>query len=160
LAMSELGPEALVLLADLFSGAGSVHGLLQGSGHPDDPYRVHLADGLPELAVWFPPQGLEPRVVAAPPELQRWRPGNPPLPSGALAAALEAEAEVATDVFDLVDGRDIADGLEAMLQRWASGDGRVIAPVVAPTGVRVDKAGIAVGQLPGRLNLQDLTGRV
>ncbi|HEV8692284.1 MAG TPA: DUF6603 domain-containing protein, partial [Ideonella sp.] len=160
LAMSELGPDALSLLADLFAGAGPVRGLIAGTGHPDDPYRLTLADGLPEIAVWFPPQGVEPRVVAAPAVLQRWRPGDPALPTDALAKALQMEGEVAPDVFDLVDGRDVAGGLEAMLQRWAEGDGRVLAPATAPDGVRVDKAGIAVGQLPARLNLQDLTGRV
>ena len=160
LAMSEMGPEALSLLADLFTGSGPVHGLLQGTGHPDDPYRLRLAEGLPEIAVWFPPQGLEPRLVAAPRELQQWRPGDGALPTATLAAALQAEAEVAPEVFDLVDGRDLAGGLEAMLQRWAGGDGRVLAPANPPAGVAVRKAGVAVGQLPGRLNLPDLIGRV
>ena len=160
LAMSELGPQALSLVADLFAGSGPVRGLLAGTGHPDDPYRLRLAEGLPELAVWFPPQGLEPRLVAAPRELQQWRPGDAALPTATLAAALLAEAEVAPEVFDLVDGRDLDGGLEAMLQRWADGDGRVLAPAVSPAGVNVRKAGVAVGQLPGRLNPLDLLGRV
>ncbi|WP_374566692.1 DUF6603 domain-containing protein [Ideonella sp.] len=160
LAMSELGPEALSLLADLFRGAGANRGLIQGTGHPDDPYRLALADGLPEVAVWFPPQGLEPRLVAAPPALQRWRPGEPGLSADVLALALSAESEVADDVNALVDGRDLAGGLAALAERWVGGDGRVLPPAVTPADALIDRAGLAVGQLPARLDLQDLTGRV
>ena len=160
LAMSEFGPQALTLLADLFAGSGENRGFIRGSGHPDDPYRLALADGLPNLAVWFPPAGLEPRLVAAPEALRRWRPGEPGLPSSALEACLLAEAEVAADVRALVDGRNVAGGIEAIAQRWAGGDGRIVPPSLAPTGVRLDHAGVAAGQLLEQLDLEDLTGRV
>lgn len=160
IAMSELGPQALTLLADLFAGSGANRGFIKGSGHPDDPYRLALADGLPNLAVWFPPAGLEPRLVAAPEALRRWRPGDPGLPSSALEACLLAEAEVAADVRALIDGRDMAGGLEALAQRWLGGDGRIVPPTVSPTGVTIDNAGVAVGQLLEQLDLEDLTGRI
>lgn len=160
LAMSEFGPQALTLFADLFAGSGANRGFIKGSGHPDDPYRLALDAGLPNLAVWFPPAGLEPRLVAAPEALRRWRPGDPGLPSSALEACLLAEAEVAADVRALVDGRNVAVGLEAIAQRWAGGDGRIVPPSVAPAGVTLDHAGVAVGQLLEQLDLEDLTGRI
>ena len=112
LALSDLGPEALRLLADAFTGSGANQGVLEGTGHPDDPYRFALADGLPNIAVWFPPAGLERRQVAAPEALQQWRPGDPGLSPEALASALAAEATVADDVRALIDGRDIVGGLD------------------------------------------------
>ena len=66
LALSEFGPRALDVVADLVAGAGAAKGLVAGTGHPDDPYRVPLGAGIPEPAVWFPPAGLEPRVTAVP----------------------------------------------------------------------------------------------
>ncbi len=159
-ALSDLGPEALTLLADLFAGAGANRGFIEGTGHPDDPYRLSLAEGLPNLAVWFPPAGLEPRVVAAPEALRRWRPGDPGLAPLALAAGLAAEAQVAADVRALVDGRDVAGGLAALAQRWTGGDGRIVAPPAPPPGVEIDLAGFAAGQLWPQLDIEDLTGRI
>ncbi|HEY8644546.1 MAG TPA: hypothetical protein VIL77_01565, partial [Gaiellaceae bacterium] len=40
LVLSELGPSALGLLADLLTAAGPVSGALAGSGSPDDPFRL------------------------------------------------------------------------------------------------------------------------
>ena len=158
-AMSEAGPRALALLADLFSGSGAVSGLLRGSGHPDDPYRLALADDLPNLAVWFPPAGLEPRLVAAPEAIRRWRPGDPGLPFSALEACLQAEAAVAPDIRALIDGRNLAGGLEGIALRWTGGDGRIVPPASAVPGVTLDRAGVAAGQLLEQLDLEDLTGR-
>ncbi len=160
LAMSDMGPRALALLADLFAGSGAGHGLVEGSGHPDDPYRFATAAGLPELALWFPPEGLEPRLVAAPEAIRRWRPGDPGLDANALAAVLLAEATVAADVRALVDGRDVAAGLAALAQRWVGGDGRIVAPETAPAGLNIIRQGFAAGQLLGQLDLENVTGRV
>ncbi|MDQ3009337.1 MAG: hypothetical protein M3X11_01335, partial [Acidobacteriota bacterium] len=160
LAMSDAGTKALTLIADLFAGSGANRGFLEGTGHPDDPYRLALADGLPNLAVWFPPAGLEPRLVAVPEALRRWRPGDPGLSPAALAASLVAESRVADDVRALVDGRDLASGLEAISQRWLSGDGRIVAPSTPPPGVTIDLAGVAASQLLEQLDLEDLTGRI
>ncbi|MDM0042714.1 hypothetical protein QTH89_26070 [Variovorax sp. J22G21] len=160
LALSDAGPEALALLADLFAGAGPNRGFIEGSGHPDDPYRLALADGLPNLAVWFPPAGLEPRLTRAPEPLRNWRPGDPGLSPAALAAALADEARVAADVRELVEARDVAAGLAALAQRWVGGDGRIVAPATPPTGVTIDLTGFAAGQLFGQLDLEDLTGRI
>jgi len=63
LAMSDLGERALALVADLFGGLGAVRGVIEGSGRPEDPYRFALADSLPNVALWFPPEGLEPVVT-------------------------------------------------------------------------------------------------
>ncbi|HPG77221.1 MAG TPA: hypothetical protein PK756_01065 [Piscinibacter sp.] len=160
LAMSELGPRALALVADLFGGAGAARGVIEGTGHPDDPYRLAIADGLPNIAVWFPPAGLEPRLVAASPALQNWRPGQPGLGSAALVAALQAESEVASDVRELIEGRDLAAGLDAIVQRWIGGDGRIVPPPVAPAGITLRRTGLAAAQLFGQIDLEDLTGRV
>lgn len=160
LALSDLGPRALALLADLFHGAGANRGVLRGTGHPDDPYRFALADGLPNLALWFPPQGLEPRLVAASDALQRWRPGDPGLAPTALAAGLRAEASVSAELRALTDGRDLAGGLAALAQRWIGGDGRIVPPSASPPGVTLVRSGLAAGQLLDQLDLEDLTGRV
>jgi hypothetical protein len=160
LLLSDVGPEALRVLADLFAGSGQNHGFLEGTGHPDDPYRFAISDALPNIAVWFPPAGLEQRIVAAPEALQRWRPGDPGLSPEALAAAFAAEASVAADVRALIEGRDVTAGLAAIVQRWAGGDGRIVAPPDTPAGVTIDRAGVAVGQLLDSLDLEDLTGRI
>ncbi len=159
LVMSDVGPKALGIVADLFAGSGANRGFIEGTGHPDDPYRLAIGENLPNLAVWFPPEGLERRVVAAPEALQRWRPGDPGIGPAALVAALQAEASVAADVRALVDGRDISGGLAAIAQRWVAGDGRIVPPETPPAGVTVDRAGVAVSQLLSQLDLEDLTGR-
>ncbi|MGI9052148.1 MAG: DUF6603 domain-containing protein [Ilumatobacteraceae bacterium] len=161
LAFSELGPRALDFVADLFGGAGAIRGTIIGTGHPDDPYRFALDDAMPNVAVWFPPAGLEPRAVSgAPGALQRWRPGDPGLPTPALAVALAAEAEVATDVRQLVESRDIAGGLNALRTRWTGGDGRIAPPPSPPDGVTVVRDGVAAGQLLAQADIEDLTGRI
>jgi hypothetical protein len=160
LLLSDLGPEALSLVADLFGGSGALHGVLIGTGHPDDPYRLPLADGIPNIAVWFPPEGLERALVLAPEALRRWRPGDPGLSAIALATALSEEARVAADVRALIESRDVAGGLEAIALRWAGGDGRIVPPAADPDGVTVIRGGVAVGQLVGQLDLEDLTGRI
>ncbi len=160
LAMSDLGPRALALVADLFGGAGAARGVIDGTGHPDDPYRLAIAEGLPNIAVWFPPAGLEPGLVGASQALQNWRPGQPGLGTEALVAALQAEAEVASDVRELIEGRDVAAGLDAIVQRWIGGDGRIVPPPVAPAGITIRRVGLAAAQLFEQLDLEDLTGRV
>jgi large repetitive protein len=156
---SDLGPQALSVLADLFAGAGENRGFVEGTGHPDDPFRFATDPALPNIAVWFPPAGLERQVVAAPEVLRRWRPGDPGLTPSALAACLTAEAGVAEDVRALIDGRDVAAGLAALMQRWTGGDGRIVPPPATPAGVFVDRVGYGAGQLLGVLDMQDLIGR-
>jgi large repetitive protein len=158
--LSDVGPQALSFIADLFAGSGQNHGFLSGTGHPDDPYRLPMADGLPNLALWFPPEGLERRIVAAPEALQRWRPGDPGFSPDALAAGIAAEAGVADDVRELIEGRDVAGGLAAIAQRWVGSDGRIVPPPTDPTGVTVEHTGFAAGQLLDNLDIEDLTGRV
>lgn len=160
LAMSDLGERALSLLADVFAGAGPARGVVIGSGHPDDPYRFALADALPNIAVWFPPQGREPRLVAAPAALRAWRPGQPGLSPAALHAALRAEADVVANVRALIEGRDIEAGLTALTQRWLGSDGRILPPPTPPAGVTIRRIGLAASQLIQQLDLQDLIGRV
>jgi hypothetical protein len=160
LLMSEVGPEALRVLADLFAGSGANRGVIQGTGHPDDPYRFAIADALLQPIVWFPPAGLERQIVAVSDGIQRWRPGDPGLGASALAAALQTEATVAADINELVDGRDVAGGLTALAQRWVGGDGRIVPPDTAPGGVTVDRSAVAAGQLLSQIDLRNLTGRV
>jgi len=162
LLLSDLGPYALGLFADLLTAAGPLSGGFAGTGHPDDPYRLALevAPGVPELVVWFPPAGLEPRLVGASESVRNWRPGEPALPADALAGALSAEAAVSAEVRDLAAGRDVAGGLAALVDRWVGGDGRIVPPVTAPDGVEVEGYGVAAGQLLDRLDLDDLLGRL
>ena len=160
LVMSDLGPRALSVVADLFAGSGVNRGFIVGTGHPDDPYRFAISAGLPNLAVWFPPAGLEPLLLAAPESLRNWRPGDVGLPATALEAALRAEASVAVDVRDLVEGRAITAGLTALAQRWAGSDGLIVAPPVTPSGITVRRIGLAASQLWPHLDIEDLTGRI
>ncbi len=160
LLISDVGPQALSVIADLFAGSGPNRGFLQGTGHPDDPYRFAISDGLPNIAVWFPPAGLQRPIVAAPEALQRWRPGDPGLSPDALAACLAAEAGVAKDIHELIEGRDVARGLSELAGRWVGGDGRIIPPTDAPPGVYVDRSGVAAGQLLDALDFEDLIGRI
>ncbi|HEY2925404.1 DUF6603 domain-containing protein, partial [Piscinibacter sp.] len=159
LAMSELGERALELIADLFGGLGAARGVIAGSGRPHDPYRFALADGLPNIAVWFPPDGLEPVVTAAHQAIRSWRPGRPGLSTASLAAALRNEAEVAEEVRALVEGRDLDAGFTALVQRLVGGDGRIVAPAQPPTGVTIRRVGVGASQLLDELNLEDLIGR-
>lgn len=159
LAMSDLGPQALAVVADLFGGIGAVRGAIEGRGRPDDPYRFALADGLPEVAVWFPPEGLEPVASAVHEALRGWRPGQAGLSARALEAALRAEAVLATDIRALVEGREIEVGLDAMALRWLGGDGRISPPATAPAGITLHRHAVAAGQLIDQLRWPDLLGR-
>lgn len=157
LAVSDLAPAALGLLADLLTAAEGASGLLEGSGHPDDPFRLRLAAAvpLPELAVWFPPQGLRPRLVNVPEPVRNWFPGQRGLAPEALARALEMEAEVAPDVADLVEGRNVAEGLARIALRWKDSDGRILSPAGTPAGVtRMLRFDVGAGQLLEELALE------
>ena len=170
LLVTDVGPRALSLLADLFGGSGSRRATFRGVGSPDDPFRVVLDADLPELIVWFPPAGLAPALLAAPAALRDWRPGALGLPFDGLEDALWAEAQVADDVADLLVGRTnpnradgigtIAAGWQSLLQRWAGGDGRIAAPDIAPAGITVQRLGVAAGQLWSGLDIEDVVGRV
>ncbi len=139
---------------------GVLGAVLEGTGHPDDPYRFALHPGLPNLALSFPPQGLTPRLVAAGDALQRWRPGQTGLAPDALAEAIEAEATVDTEVRALAQGRDLAAGLDALLQRWAGTDGRVAAPESVPAGLALHLGAVSAPQLLRHLDLRNRLGRV
>jgi hypothetical protein len=110
LALSDRVHDAMSMLADLFAttsaGAGRfARGFVEGTGHPDDPYRFALGADLPNVALWFPPAGLDDRLFAVPHALREWRPGFDGLDAAALAAALRAEPGVAREVRELVFGR-------------------------------------------------------
>jgi hypothetical protein len=158
-AVSTAGPALLRLVADLMAGSGGVQGVLLGSGHPDDPFRLPVGAGLPEPVAWFPPAGLLPRVSLVGEPVRNWRPGDDPLPFEALAAALAAEAAVATDVRDLVAGRPVAAGLAALLERWTGSDGRVVPPPVPPAGVTVVTDPVAAAPLLAGLDVELELGR-
>ena len=110
LALSDLGRDALSLLADLCRRVSRLRpfarGFVEGTGHPDDPYRFALGAELPNVARVVPARRAGPRLFAAPEALREWRPGFDGLSPEALAAALAAEATVARDVRELIDGRD------------------------------------------------------
>jgi hypothetical protein len=160
---SDLGPRVLSLVADLLAGSGDLHAVVQGRGTPQDPYRFSAGDDLPEPVLWFPPAGLEPLLVAAPQALRDWRPGLPALAPEMLEAALRAEALAADDVADLIAGRvegGIAAGIDALVLRFAGGDGRIAPPLADVPGVDVRRLALAAGQLWPRLDIENTTGRV
>lgn len=165
LALSDRAHDAMSLLADLFattsSGAGRfARGFVEGTGHPDDPYRFALGADLPNVALWFPPAGLDHRLFAAPQALREWRPGFDGLSASALAAALRAEAGVAREVRELVFGRALEDGLAALAQRWRGGDGRIVPPASAPVGITVRTLAVGAAQLVSTLDIEREFGRV
>ncbi len=146
LLLSDVGPRALTMLADLFAGSGASRGFIAGTGHRDDPYRFDIDAGLPNFAVWFPPAGLEQYVVAAPEAIQRWRPGDPLSAGG--ARGLHCRRSRSRARCARVDRR-------ARRGRWTGGDGAalgwqrrpIIPPDTATGGIVLDHAGFAVGQL-------------
>lgn len=165
LALSDRAHEAMSLLADLFAttstGAGRfARGFVEGTGHPDDPYRFALGADLPNVALWFPPAGLDLRLFAAPESLREWRPGFDGLSAAALAAALKAESSVAREVRELVFGRALEDGLAALAQRWLGGDGRIVPPPSAPAGITVRTLAVGAAQLVSTLDIEREFGRV
>jgi len=160
LALSELGPHALELVADLIGGVGPVTGAIAGSGHPDDPYRIPLGANIPEPAVWFPPAGLEPPGTAVPEAMARWRPGDLGLTPVALEDALRAEANIDRTLAELVRARAIAAGLAAITDRWSGSDGRIAPPLTPPAGIGIVTAGVAAGQLLGLIDLETELDRV
>jgi large repetitive protein len=132
---------------------------LLGRGTPRDPYRVTLGAALPELWLAFTPDGPPAAVAAAGDLLRRWRPGDAPLAIDQLAGALVAEATQDTALFDLLVGRPLVAGMEALVARWIGGDGRIVAPTTTVPGVSVATTGLAAGQLWAALDLEDTIGR-
>ena len=165
LALSDRAREAMSLLADLFAttsagGGRFARGFVEGTGHPDDPYRFALGSSLPNVALWFPPAGLDLSLFAAPETLRAWRPGFDGLSTAALAAALKAEAAVAREVRELVFGRALEEGLGALAQRWLGGDGRIVPPAIVPADIAVRTLAVGATQLVSTLDLERELGRV
>ena len=162
-----IGPDVVAFLAQILTGTLEGHGLVDGLGTPDRPFAVPLAGGAdaPELLVWFPPHGPEVEVaegqgralIRVTDEITEWRPGDVGLDAEVLAAALADEATVAGDVADLVWNRDVAGGLEGLVARWTGGDGRIVPPLAAPTGVTVTTLpDVAAGQLLDTFDLDQI----
>jgi len=155
----DLRERALAVAADLFAGTPSLPGALQGIGRPDDPYRIAVDDALPELALWFAPDGIPPVVPAIDDLLDGWQPGDDGLSAAVLHAALLARSVLSGDLQALLQGRDVEGGLTALVQRWAGGDGRIVMPATAPPGVTLHTAPLSAVQLHGRIDLPTLLGR-
>ena len=143
------------------SGA-SGFGLVTGTGTPTDPYLVHLAAGadVPALAVWWTPDGPTRRpVVDVPGTLRGWRPGDVGLPPATLEDALRRQAVLLDDVADLLRGRPpVADGLEALVDRWLGTDGLVAPPASPPAGVAVHRVPADHRRLARQLDLAEVLG--
>ncbi|UNK57357.1 hypothetical protein MNQ95_14675 [Pseudoxanthomonas daejeonensis] len=155
----DLRERALAIAADLFSGTPALPGVLAGIGRPDDPYRIAVDPALPELALWFAPEGIASVVPSIDDLLDGWQPGQAGLPPAVLQAALVARAALSADLRALLYGRDVEAALAALQQRWAGGDGRIVMPATAPAGVTLHTAPLSAVQLPGRINLPALLGR-
>jgi large repetitive protein len=166
------GDEIVGVVADLLTGADGLGGLVGGLGSPDHPFAMALSDapGGPELLLWFPPDGPEVRapatalageaLIRAGEEITTWRPGDTGLATEVLATALRREADVASDVADLVWNRDLTAGIDGLVARWTGGDGRIVPPVTAPAGVAVSTIpDAAVSQLIDQLDLEQILER-
>ena len=126
----------------MLTGTARSFGQFDGTGRPDDPYRLRLfAKGSgPELAAWLVPHGPRPDVTAVPRQLRTWRPGDPGLLPAALAAAFLDESVQAPEIAALVSGRgDLASGLSLLSARWIGTDGRIVPPTADPAGISVER---------------------
>ena len=132
--------QSAVSLVGRLLAAADGHGLgaVTGTGTPDDPYLVPLGPGtaVPALAVWWTPDGPAGRpVTEVSGPTRNWRPGDPGLPTVTLADALGREATLDEGLADLLAGRTVTAGLDAVLARWSGTDGLVAPPAAAPAGV-------------------------
>ena len=134
--------DGLAVLARVLTGTRGAFGKFDGTGRPNDPWRVPLfpRGPSPELAAWLVPDGPDLPVTNAPSVIRRWRPGDPGLQPPILARSLQSEAVAAPDVAALVSGRDnLADGLAQLAARWTGTDGRLVPPTTDPPGVTVQR---------------------
>ncbi len=134
--------DALAVLARVLTGTRGAFGKFDGTGRPNDPWRVPLfpRGASPELAAWLVPDGPDLPVTNAPVAIRRWRPGDPGLEPPLLAQSLQSEALAAPDIAALVSGRDnLADGLAQLAARWTGTDGRLVPPTTDPPGVTVQR---------------------
>ena len=106
------GADLIALLGEILATSGPLRAAPLGTGHPDDPYRIDLGPGLPQPALWFPPEGLETRPSLAPDFIRNWRPGHDPIAAEELAAAIRAEAGIDGELADLIRGRAVAEGID------------------------------------------------
>ncbi len=121
---------ALDLLATLLSPSTGRY----GGGDLRQPWRLPLmgsaieaaADGVVALVAWLGPDGPDDAVSRDVAPLFGWQPGDPPLPSPTLVAALAGEAAHDDVLADLFAGRDdLVAGLEELVVRWTGTDGLV-----------------------------------
>lgn len=151
----------LNLLSNLLTGTrDGVSGLLQGRGHPDDPWRLPIARGAAsaELLAWLGPQG-PPRSITAVADLLLASSANGAARSSAeLARVLGQLSGFAVDVADLLAGRDaVAVGFDALQARWEGSDGCVVPPQDPPAGVQVRRLpDVAQRDLVYAVDLEDL----
>ncbi len=164
LALDEAGElvRALRPLARALSGGVDEWGSLSGTGTAADPWRLGLDSSAssPSLAAWVEPDGPAPPDAELPGELVAWTPGMPPLAFERLVQAVRTQVHDAR-LAALTRGRgDLVAGLEALVTRWQSSDGRVIPPSAAPAGVTVETLdGILDDGLADELDLPGLIGR-
>ncbi len=95
------------------------------------------AGGVPSVLLALGRPTLDRYGSRAPLELVGWRPGDEGLPHDVLAAGLALDADVDDVLADALAGRGpVADGLDALLQRWTGTDGVVaVADDAVPTGL-------------------------
>ena len=155
----------LNLLSNLLTGTREgASGLLQGRGHPDDPWRLPIARGAAsaELLAWLGPQGPPRSITAVADLLMASSANGAARQSAELARALAQLAGLADDVADLLAGRDaVAAGFDALLARWEGSDGCVVPPQDPPAGVQVRRlADVAQRDLVFAVDLEDLLDAV
>jgi large repetitive protein len=165
LALSEAGELTRLLrpLARALSGGPDDWGALAGLGTPGDAWRLDL-DALgaaPSLTAWIEPEGPGGAASEGPAAIGLWHDGAGALPFELLLSALRAAAVADPELGALVEGRDgLADGLEALVARWAGSDGRVIPPPADVPGIAVRTVdGVLHDGLAAGLDLPRLLGR-
>jgi hypothetical protein len=143
----EEAPELVRLLRPLarsLTGGLGDAGALTGTGTPGDPWLVRLLSvpGSPGLATWVEPAGPGQLPVAHPVPLAV-NPDRPGMPSAGLVRALGELAPGDPVVAALLTDRlRLAEGMDALVTRWAGSDGVVIPPPGSVDGA--DVPGIAV----------------
>ena len=159
LLLSELGPRALTLLADLLTAAGPASGLLRGTGPPTTRTSSTCSPDCPSPSSPIVPPEVSTRSSPRYRRPPRLAAGPGRADPGRLAAALDAEAGVDATLRDLVEGRPVAEGLAALTTRWVGGDGRIVPPAGEVAGVTVRRRALGFGQLLAGLDLEDEFGR-
>jgi hypothetical protein len=149
----------LAPLARVLTGTNVALGQIDGSGRPQDPYRLPLSaiPGTPALTLWVEPDGPPLEFISAvTQQLREWRPGEPGLSPGELTETISREAQAVPEIAAFIAGRaDLGAGFGGLIERWTNTDGRILAPSSDPPGVTMHLVDAAYNALATRFDLSE-----